>query len=675
MKIYVNLHSNSPVENGTEIHPYRSISMAANNAHPGDEILVAPGEYRESVNPIISGTEDKRITFRSEVNGQAIISGAEHITKWTNVKGSVWCTRIHNSAFKNYNPYTTYVYGDWYNESYKAHTGDVYLNHKSMYEVMTLEEVINPRTNKSSWDPDFSVYTWYTEQDDSLDETIIYANFQEKNPLEETVELSFRETCFYPTNEQINYITVSGFCIREAATQWAPPTAYQVGMIGPHWAKGWIIEDCEIYESKCSGISLGKYKQESNDNKWSKWKFKDGTQTERECICLAQVEGWSKERIGSHVIRNCNIHDCGQTGIVGHLGGVFSLIENNHIHHINNKQNLAGMEIAGIKMHAALDVIFRNNHIHHCTRGIWLDWQAQGTRVTSNAFHDNTLPYMHIANPENENACGEDLFIEVSHGPTLVDHNIFLSDHAFRLASQGVAFIHNLIAGSIVSVGRGTSNGAKTLDSPRYTPYHLPHRTEVAGFMTILHGDIRFYNNIFVQQDIREGLLEIQNSCVENEWTDNNIRVGTFPYEEYPTWEEYASQFDEYCGLGSAPSDRYYNKLPVWSAGNIYYNGALPMSNEKNASVEENEPIKLQVVYKDHKYILCNNIHETVSYQRTILESEDLGTAFEPEQNFESPDGSSIKFDVDFLGKKSRDFANAGPLNHWDRNILLGIDK
>lgn len=84
----------------------------------------------------------------------------------------------------------------------------------------------------------------------------------------------------------------------------------------PHWSKGWIIEDCEISDSKCSGISLGKYRQPNNDNKWLKWKFKDGTQTERDCICQAQREGWTKENIGSHIIRRCNIHDCGQTGIV-----------------------------------------------------------------------------------------------------------------------------------------------------------------------------------------------------------------------------------------------------------------------------------------------------------------------------------------------------------------------
>ena len=181
---------------------------------------------------------------------------------------------------------------------------------------------------------------------------MFYANFQGKDPNEENVEITVRENCFYPQKEGVGFITLSGFTVNKAATQWAPPTAYQEGMIGPHWSKGWIIEDCDISESKCSGISVGKYLQPGDDNKWLQQKYKDGTQTERDCICRAQREGWTKEKIGSHIIRRCNIHDCGQTGIVGHLGGVFSVIEDNHIHHINNKQNLAGAEIGGIKMHA-----------------------------------------------------------------------------------------------------------------------------------------------------------------------------------------------------------------------------------------------------------------------------------------------------------------------------------
>lgn len=98
---------------------------------------------------------------------------------------------------------------------------------------------------------------------------------------------------------------------------------------------------------------------------------------ERDAVCRGQYHGWLKENIGSHIIRRCNIHNCEQTGIVGRMGAVYSVIENNHIHHINNMQELGGAEISGIKSHAAIDVVIRRNHIHDCTMGVWCDWEAQ----------------------------------------------------------------------------------------------------------------------------------------------------------------------------------------------------------------------------------------------------------------------------------------------------------
>ena len=96
-----------------------------------------------------------------------------------------------------------------------------------------------------------------------------------KDPNKENVEISVRRNCFYPESEGIGYITLLRFSASvRLLLSGLPPTAYQEGMVGPHWSKGWIIEDCEIYESKCSGISLGKYLQPENDNKWLKWKYK-----------------------------------------------------------------------------------------------------------------------------------------------------------------------------------------------------------------------------------------------------------------------------------------------------------------------------------------------------------------------------------------------------------------
>lgn len=684
MKYFVNASANEG-GNGSKEKPFNKIQQAANIAVAGDEVIVAPGIYREYVNPKNAGTEEKPIIYYSEVSRGAHITGAEEIKNWTKLEGSVYTTRISNKIFGDYNPYKTLVSGDWFIAFFIAHTGDVFLNGKSMYEVQSLDEVKKGEIYIPSWDQEFSIYKWYAEQDEKTNETIFYANFQDKNPNEEKIEISVRRHCFYPSEEGIGYITLKGFMISKAATQWAPPTAYQEGMVGPHWSKGWTIEDCEIFESKCSGISLGKYLQPENDNKWLKTKYKDGTQTERECICQAQVEGWTKEKIGSHIIRGCDIHDCGQTGIVGHLGGVFSLIEDNHIHHINNKQNLAGAEIGGIKMHAAIDVIYRRNHIHHCTRGLWLDWQAQGTRVTQNFFHDNVLPKEYNQNQESMIGCGEDLFIEVSHGPTLVDNNIFLSDKAVKLATQGVTLIHNIIAGSFTAVGRGTNNGTPTKPSPRYTPYHMKHRTEVAGFMTILHGDCQFYNNIFIQQPMRPILLQKMKEDIENPWDEGNLYVGTIPYENYPTFEEWKAKFEGYCGMGSVTTDRYYEELPVWAKGNLYFNGAKPMSKEKDAYIDEKNKITIgyeeipisipmseiknghqtstTIKLKTNLYDLIENgnIPENAFHHCQLMKTEDIIPAFEPEENYENPDGTPIIFDTDFFGEKRGKQIIAGP--------------
>lgn len=662
MKYYVNIDAPKGGD-GSREHPFRKIQEAALRARPGDEVLVAPGIYREAVNPANSGEEGARITYRSEVEKGAVITGAEPVKCWEPYGGNVWTARIPNTIFGDRNPYITLVSGDWFFASMIAHTGDVYLDGKSMYEVTTLEKVLHPEKNRLSWEPEFSVYVWYTEQDSAKDETVLYANFQGKDPNAENVEISVRKNCFYPEKEGVGYITLSGFTVRQAATQWAPPTAYQEGMIGPHWSKGWIIEDCEIYESKCSGISLGKYFQENNDNKWSKWKFKDGTQTERECICQAQTEGWSKERIGSHIIRRCDIHDCGQTGIVGHLGGVFSVIEDNRIHHINNKQNLSGAEIGGIKMHAAIDVIIRRNQIYHCIRGLWLDWQAQGTRVTQNLFFDNCLP--NDANLTAGSLMGEDIFVEVSHGPTLIDCNVLLSDRAMKLAAQGAAIVHNLIAGSFTCVGRGVDNGTVSKAAPRYTPYHVPHGTEIAGFMTILHGDMRFYNNVFVQKEIRPALQDMADGVGDSEWDDGNLTAGTAPYEGYPSFEAYAEQFVGYCGLGSEPSDRYYDPLPVWAKGNVYFNGAKPMSREE-AFVVEDHKITVSLEKEGERFFLKTDLYRYMPEVRNqVITTDLLGMAFEPEQKFENPDGSSLVVDRDYHGKKWGEYPGAGPFSEY----------
>lgn len=640
MLIYVNIHAGQDGD-GSKERPFRYISDAAQVAMPGDEVLVFPGTYRENVAPRHGGREDARIVYRSVEPLAAEITGAEEVKDWQHYEGNVWVTRINNSVFGDYNPYETYVFGDWYSAKKDKHTGCVWLNDEALYEVSSLAECREGAVYPCSWDPEASTRKWYTKQDEEHQQTVIYANFQGADPNRENVEITVRRECFLPKENGIGFITVSGFMIDKAATTWAPPAAYQDGMIGPHWSKGWIIEDCDIWGSKCAGISLGKYYDPENDNFFTRHHVKSPTQMERDAVCRGQYHGWLKEKVGSHIIRRCNIHHCEQGGIIGRMGGVFSLIEDNHIHHINNMMELGGAEIAGIKMHAAIDVVYRGNHIHHCTMGIWNDWEAQGTRITQNLFHDNQRPV--FAAQLKGGMMSQDIFVEVGHGPTLIDNNILLSDVSLRIATEGVAMVHNLICGAFTCVGDGTG--------PRYTPYHIPHRTEVMGFMTVLHGDDRFYNNIFVQKWPTVPFVVQHDS--DDGYDRENHEVGTHVWNEYPDYDTWVRQFalDEEIPDMQALVAPQLGHLPVWINGNVYFNGASAWNREKNCLVDKEHTVQVELSQKDDRYTLETNLYDDLGdFHCDLIRTATLGKAFEPDEAFENPDGTPITFDRDYLG-------------------------
>ena len=133
MKIYVSA-SVKRSGDGSQAAPYQTIQEAARVAVAGDEVIVSPGVYRECVNPQNGGeSDDCRITYRSQIPGAAVITGAEPVKTWQPYQGDVWVARIGNGLFGEYNPYTTLIEGDWYEPKRPFHTGEVYLNGKSMY--------------------------------------------------------------------------------------------------------------------------------------------------------------------------------------------------------------------------------------------------------------------------------------------------------------------------------------------------------------------------------------------------------------------------------------------------------------------------------------------------------------------------------------------------------------
>ncbi len=282
--------------------------------------------------------------------------------------------------------------------------------------------------------------------------------------------------------------------------------------------------------------------------------------------------------------------------------------------------------------------------------GIWTDWEAQGTRITQNLLHDNQRPAFAKQLPGG--MMSKDIFVEVGHGPTLIDNNLLLSDVSLRMATEGVALVHNLICGSFTSVGGGCDSMVDGKLRQRYTPYHIPHRTEVMGFMTILHGDDRFYNNLFVQAWPAEDVTVRSDSKKEVVFSENR-QVGTHLFEEYPTYQEWISLFDmdnetpDMSGLSSA----HWHSLPVWAEGNAYFNGALPCRHDKDPFIASGKAAVSLEEDADGRPVLNTDLYALLKdFCCRPVDSDVLGKAFEPEQRFESPDGSAIRFDSDYFG-------------------------
>ncbi len=597
---------------GTVESPFLTISKAAKIALPGSVITVHEGTYRERIAPSHGGlSTTKPIIYQAAKGEDVWIKGSEIIKQWKKFKGNVWMVKIDNKFFGDFNPYVEIVQGDWLLNTYGMdhHLGEVYLNGDSLYEVGELSDVSDENPLGRTNDKDGSRYKWFCKTENGF--TTIYANFMGLNPNDELVEINVRPAVFFPKKTGINFITVRGFKMAHAATQWSPPTAEQVGLIGPYWSKGWIIEDNLITDSKCTGISIGK-ERASGHNEWTNLKVKHGTQRERDVVFKALKLGWSFETIGSHIIRNNTIKNCEQTGISGHLGGIGSQIYNNHIYNIHIKKQFFGYETGGIKLHAPIDVIIKNNLIHDNYRGIWLDWQSQGTRVSGNIFYNNEK---------------EDLFNEVNHGPMVVDNNIMLSEISILNASQGTAYAHNLITGKIII--RKVSN--------RYTPYHFSHSTSVKGLMTILTGDDRYYNNILTSNH--------QTKPYKGPASDK-IHNGLDAYDGYPLSSDYWYK-------GKRPDDFAKHKLPVYINSNLYFNKAKPFDRELDNFENREFVPKISIEKKKNSFYLNFEIDDSFKKVKTSLVNTNiLGTAFQSEAAFENKDASPMVLDTDILNNK-----------------------
>ena len=588
--------------NGSLSKPLRTISAAANLAMPDDTVLVHAGIYREQITPPRGGNSNaERIVYEAAPGEKVVIKGSEIIKGWKKLDNDTWEVKIPNTFFGDFNPYKELIHGDWFDptpKDRKYHRGAVYLNSDWLMEAAKKEEVMNVEDKKNP--------LWWGNVDSTT--TTIWAQFKDADPNKDLAEINVRPTVFYPDKPFINFITVRGFTMEQAATNWAPPTAEQMGLIGTHWSRGWIIENNTIEYSKCSGIALGKYGDDYDNKNTESAKGYVGT------IERALAFGWNKGTIGGHIVRNNTIAYCEQTGIVGSMGCSFSTIEGNSIHDIYVHRLFSGAEMAGIKFHGAIDVQIKHNHIYRVggVAGIWLDWMAQGAQIKNNLMNDNST----------------DIFLEVDHGPMLVSNNILLSKSNLLMNSSGAAFVHNLFGGKIDVIHYDA----------RLTPYMKPHSTYVVALHDNPSGDVQFINNLFV------------NGGDASQYSNALLPV-TFKGNVYTKGAVRAIENNGQDKFGEMNKDAE-KQMKEYKEHN---------ATEMNVSVDNNFDASVNLLQQDkNMYLEISFDKKWLAQKHKLVTTETLTKAIVPDLPFENPDGSALRIDTDYLGKK-RNVTNPSP--------------
>jgi alpha-N-arabinofuranosidase len=575
----------SDTNSGTKEKPFLTIQKAADIAKAGDLVIVHKGTYRESITPKNGGeSNEKRIIYKTAKGEKVIIKGSEIVKGWTKFSSDVWQKEIENSFFRDANPFTEKMKGHWFFPEGKTyHTGVVYLNNVWMKEAQSKEE-LKELDKKNP--------LWFVSVDDK--NTTIFAQFPDVNPNKETVEINTKKTLFHSQKSGINYITIDGFEFKHAATSWSAPTQPQTGMIGANWAKGWVIENNTISYSRSAGICFGRAALDTTQVMSAYGMIATFKYAENYGI-------WNKKKVGSHLIRNNKISNCGQAGIVGNMGTAFSIIEGNEISEINTLENYRGMEQAGIKLHGGVDVIIKDNCIYNTgrmARGIWLDWTGQGAVISNNLVF-------------NTNAGS--LYLEVNHGPIFCANNILINNKPFTNRSRGTALAHNLFSTQVLIA-----------NTTRSSPYLYSHSTKIDDYhINSQPGDDTFYNNIFSSP------------------------------------KKIAMKF----GASKGDSIEYNSdKLALTMGGNLYINDTKSYTIENNPQVTSDDNLDLKIIKKEDGFYLewANNPKWIENKNREIVTSKLLGKTVISKLNFENPDGSPIKIDTDYFGN-TRDKTNPTP--------------
>jgi len=167
----------------------------------------------------------------------------------------------------------------------------------------------------------------------------------------------------------------------------------------------------------------------------------------------------------------------------------------------------------------------------------------------------------------------------------------------------------------------------------RFTPYFLPHSTDIGALTTILSGDDRFFNNIF-------------SGWGDREQKDRRQKAGLSVYDNA--------------------------KLPVWISDNLYLNGATPSSFDKSMLSDPGFDPSPGLVEIDGSLYLDLNINELFFNKVRIINTQILGKAKIPKASFDNTDWSDLAIDHDYQGiLRTQNNNLAGPFTNLSGSKVI----
>lgn len=382
-------------EDGSEAHPYHTISQAAKVAGPGTCVRIHAGVYRECVSPGQGGADAEHIIcYEAFGDGEVCVKASEVITDfresvgWRSVQSPmgrpdstvrIWEHRLNPAMFQGYNPFCAVnILHDRLFIEYDKTDMTPYLNRRGMIfcDGIPLQQV--------------ALYNQMAKQEgtywvEANGQTVHFRLPGDDAPEDHLIEITCREQCFAPQIPFLSYIKVKNITFAHAATGAPVP---QRGAVSAYRGHHWVIEGCTIDWANGVGIDIG--------NECWHHEFQEG-----------QIIGYS-------VIRGCTIKDAGVCGIAGLFAG-HMLVEDNLIEGTGWQKMELSWEAGGMKLHNSVDGLFRRNIFKNTLRAdhIWLDCGNENNRITGNLFLDGI---------EQREA----VFIECTRdGVNLIDHNIF----------------------------------------------------------------------------------------------------------------------------------------------------------------------------------------------------------------------------------------------------------